>query len=210
VRFQRVTRVLNLFLQLCNFVVLPAPEPETRTISRAPCTRFAGSRLPSPYHFPARIQSFQAVAAPFLGDSVFKSRTVADSKSQVPILSSKPPRKGRSPRIRRGLKSSKGTVTRIVLLRNKTHKNRHRPFRQKIAPRARRPARWSPAALWASRSAPAAHRPFRMKGWRTNKPYHIFYYRFGLDLGRDMTEATAGQSRGRFALSESPRRIHPP
>src|SRR5271170_2301134 len=32
-----------------------------------------GSSLPSPYHFPARIQSFQAVAAPFPGDSVFKS-----------------------------------------------------------------------------------------------------------------------------------------
>jgi hypothetical protein len=28
-----------------------------------------GTRLPSPYHFPARIQSFQAVAAPFPGDS---------------------------------------------------------------------------------------------------------------------------------------------
>jgi hypothetical protein len=29
-----------------------------------------GSRLPRPYHFRARIQSFQAVAAPFPGDSV--------------------------------------------------------------------------------------------------------------------------------------------
>src|SRR5271170_8134813 len=29
-----------------------------------------GSRLPSPYHFRARNQSFQAVAAPFPGDSV--------------------------------------------------------------------------------------------------------------------------------------------
>jgi hypothetical protein len=30
-----------------------------------------GSRFPSPYHFRARIQSFQAVAAPFQGDSGF-------------------------------------------------------------------------------------------------------------------------------------------
>ena len=32
-----------------------------------------GTRLPSPYHFRARIQSFQAVAAPFPGDSVLPS-----------------------------------------------------------------------------------------------------------------------------------------
>src|SRR5277367_942434 len=31
-----------------------------------------GSRLPRPYHFPARIQSFQAVAAPFPGDATAK------------------------------------------------------------------------------------------------------------------------------------------
>ena len=33
-----------------------------------PCTRFVGSMLPRPYHFRARIQSFQTVAAPFPGD----------------------------------------------------------------------------------------------------------------------------------------------
>src|SRR5271155_1093953 len=32
-----------------------------------------GSRLPGPYHFRARIQSFQAFAAPFPGDSVLPS-----------------------------------------------------------------------------------------------------------------------------------------
>jgi hypothetical protein len=31
-----------------------------------------GSKLPRPYHFPARIQSFQAVAAPFPGDPTAK------------------------------------------------------------------------------------------------------------------------------------------
>src|SRR5271154_3940798 len=40
---------------------------------RAPVPYLVGSRLPSPYHFPARIQSFQAVAAPFPGDSVVSS-----------------------------------------------------------------------------------------------------------------------------------------
>jgi len=33
-----------------------------------PSTTSCGSRLPRPYHFRARIQSFQAVAAPFPGD----------------------------------------------------------------------------------------------------------------------------------------------
>jgi hypothetical protein len=40
----------------------------------------------------------------------------------------KSPRKGRDPRIGEAWKSSKSTVARIVFLRNKTHKNRHRPF----------------------------------------------------------------------------------
>ena len=37
---------------------------------RARVPDVVGSRLPSPYHFRARIQSFQALAAPFPGDSV--------------------------------------------------------------------------------------------------------------------------------------------
>jgi hypothetical protein len=37
---------------------------------RARVPDLVGSRLPSPYHFGARIQSFQGVAAPFAGDSV--------------------------------------------------------------------------------------------------------------------------------------------
>ena len=40
-----------------------------------------GSRLPSPYHFRARIQSFQAVAAPFPGNSVF---AVRPSRGAIP------------------------------------------------------------------------------------------------------------------------------
>jgi hypothetical protein len=38
---------------------------------RARVPDLVGSRFPSPYHFWAWIQSFQAVAAPFPGDSVF-------------------------------------------------------------------------------------------------------------------------------------------
>ena len=41
---------------------------------RARLPDLVSSRFPSPYHFPARIQSFQAVAAPFPGDSVLSSR----------------------------------------------------------------------------------------------------------------------------------------
>ena len=45
-------------------------------VSRAPDTRSCGSRLPRPYHFRARIQSFQTVAAPFPGDSVLRAPSV--------------------------------------------------------------------------------------------------------------------------------------
>ena len=41
---------------------------------RARIPDVVGSRLPRPYHFRARIQSFQAVAAPFPGEPVLPSR----------------------------------------------------------------------------------------------------------------------------------------
>ena len=41
---------------------------------RARVPDVVGSGLPSPYHFRARIQSFQGVAAPFAGESVGLSR----------------------------------------------------------------------------------------------------------------------------------------
>src|SRR5271170_8012365 len=49
----------------------------SRAAPRQPRARLpdvVGSGLPSPYHFRARIQSFQGVAAPFAGDSVGLSR----------------------------------------------------------------------------------------------------------------------------------------
>ena len=44
---------------------------------RARIPHLVASRLPRPYHFRARIQSFQAVAAPFPGDSVLPSGPLA-------------------------------------------------------------------------------------------------------------------------------------
>src|SRR5277367_2189984 len=49
----------------------------SRAAPRQPRARLpdvVGSGLPSPYHFRARIQSFQGVAAPFAGESVGLSR----------------------------------------------------------------------------------------------------------------------------------------
>ncbi|MFZ0209789.1 MAG: hypothetical protein WAL59_27395, partial [Roseiarcus sp.] len=52
-------------LQPCHSCGVAHGQPRARSL------HLVGSRLPSPYHFRARIQSFQPVAAPFPGDSVF-------------------------------------------------------------------------------------------------------------------------------------------
>ena len=55
----------------CNFATLSflGRQPESaHGQSRARVPYLVGSRLPRPYQFRARIQSFQAVAAPFPGD----------------------------------------------------------------------------------------------------------------------------------------------
>jgi hypothetical protein len=71
---ERSQSVRRLFLQLrhCGSsagVALGRPR------ARAP--DLVGSRLPSPYHFRARIQSFQGVAAPFPGGSALSSDPLA-------------------------------------------------------------------------------------------------------------------------------------
>jgi hypothetical protein len=53
-----------------QLVIVAGRHPEPRGQPRARVPDIVGTRLPSPYHFRARIQSFQAVAAPFPGDSV--------------------------------------------------------------------------------------------------------------------------------------------
>src|SRR5271155_539810 len=64
------------------FVVVSARQPESRPVSRAArILHLVGSRLPRPYHFPARIQSFQAVAAPFPGEL---RSAVRPSRAEVP------------------------------------------------------------------------------------------------------------------------------
>jgi hypothetical protein len=68
---------------LCNGATARArhsrgsPTGVARRQPRARVPHLVGSTLPSPYHFRARIQSFQAVAAPFPGDSVLPSGPLA-------------------------------------------------------------------------------------------------------------------------------------
>ena len=102
-------------LSQSNFVFLAA-RPESRMISRARVPDLVGSRFPSPYHFRARIQSFQAVAPPFPGDS---------SKPRLPDLSSK----GRAAPtgIGGGLKSSKSTIASFWFSRNKNRRRKSPP-----------------------------------------------------------------------------------
>ena len=78
---------------------------------RARVPHLVGSRLPSPYHFPARIQSFQAVAAPFPGNSFLPSA----SPAAIPATET-----SRSKRSKIGSAVSAGTAARtnIELLRH--------------------------------------------------------------------------------------------
>ena len=66
----------------CNFVILGSSAGSAHAQPRAHVPYLVGTRLPSPYHFRARIQSFQAVAAPFPGDSVFPSATTPRFKDR--------------------------------------------------------------------------------------------------------------------------------
>ena len=77
---ERLQSVRRLFLQLRNFVIPAARRPEARTVGRVP--DLVGSRLPSPYHFRARIQSFQAVAVPFRGGRPSKRSPMSTKRSR--------------------------------------------------------------------------------------------------------------------------------
>src|SRR5271169_5960336 len=72
-----VLRFKALGAFFCNFAI-PGPPPflsvGARGQLRARILDLVASRLPRPYHFRARIQSFQVVAAPFPGDSVLPFR----------------------------------------------------------------------------------------------------------------------------------------
>ena len=70
-RFQNLRRLFLQLLQPCHSCGVAHGQP------RAHLLHLVGSRLPGPYHFRARIQSFQPVAAPFPGDSVLPSGPLA-------------------------------------------------------------------------------------------------------------------------------------
>ena len=71
--------------ELRNFATLSFSRLLSRRQPRARVPDLVGSRPPRPYHFPARIQSFQAVAAPFPGDSVFKSERLQTENRKSPF-----------------------------------------------------------------------------------------------------------------------------
>jgi hypothetical protein len=80
-------------LQLCHSYGSSAGVAHGRPRARVP--HLVGSRLPRPYQFRARIQSFQAVAASFPGDSVFPSGTLAPRSRRPKRLGSKDRRSAR-------------------------------------------------------------------------------------------------------------------
>ena len=80
---------------------------------RARVPHLVASRPPRPYHFPARIQSFQTVAAPFPGDSVLPSRS-----SRAAIPATETPRFKRSTITLGDLRRDGGVGTNIERLRN--------------------------------------------------------------------------------------------
>ena len=70
-----ITAAQKVGIAAGKYQELQLPSCPHQPRSRVP--DLVGSRLPSPYHFRARIQSFQGVAAPFPGDSVLPSASRA-------------------------------------------------------------------------------------------------------------------------------------
>jgi hypothetical protein len=99
----------------CNFATFHSGGPSPGVAHGQPRARvphLVGSRLPSPYHFQARIQSFQAFAAPFPGDSILPSRsrgprTYAPNPRPFSLyVTSSTPASNRSPRMKRACRFS--------------------------------------------------------------------------------------------------------
>jgi hypothetical protein len=127
---------------------------------------------------------------PFPGaDSIFSSRCGAISRRlrfQIPngcrlqiaspILSSKSPRKGRDhPRASGGRPEElkKDCSTNSASPKQNAQKSTP-PVSAENRAQARRPARWSPRRPLGVAFGAGPRRSIRMKGRRTNKPYHIF------------------------------------
>jgi hypothetical protein len=88
-RFQSIRR---FFLQPCHS---PGRHPESASGQPRAVPDVVGSGLASPYHFRARIQSFQTLAAPFPGDSVLPSGPLAPRSRRPKRLGSKDRRSAR-------------------------------------------------------------------------------------------------------------------
>ena len=109
-RFQSIRR---LFLSLRNFVILAARQPEPHNGQpRGYVPYLVGSRLPRPYHFAARIQSFQAIAAPFPGASFF-SQPLAPRSRRPNRLGSKARQSPRRSPLRRRPRNKHRTTTQL-------------------------------------------------------------------------------------------------
>src|SRR5271155_1973036 len=78
-----ITAAQKVGIAAGKYQELQLPSCPHQPRSRVP--DLVGSRLPSPYHFRARIQSFQGVATPFAGDSVLPSASrAAISATETP------------------------------------------------------------------------------------------------------------------------------
>ncbi len=155
-RFQWLGR---LFLQLW-----PTPEslslfrPFSRSAPGQPRARIldlVGSRLARPYHFPARIQSFQAAAAPFPGDSVLPRA------SRAAIATTETPRYPFGVHIRLSLLTIRPIFTCAISLRDKNYhdtllyfrKAKSSDFQTETTSRSARDATHLPAKPEAGRLA---------------------------------------------------------
>ena len=95
----------------CNFVISRGLSGVRARSAARRVPHLVGSRFPSPYHFRARIQSFQAVAAPFPGDSVLPSA----SRAAIPATETPPFKRST---IGSAVSSIGGVGTNIEQLRN--------------------------------------------------------------------------------------------
>ena len=124
-RFQSVGRLFLSLSRSCG-------SQSERTVSRAPrVPDLVASTLPRPYHFPAWIQSFQAVAAPFPGDSVLPSDPLAPRSGRNASVQKFAPDWAREavtrPRSKRPDDLKRHPSTNLVSPKEKSKKNRRAP-----------------------------------------------------------------------------------
>jgi hypothetical protein len=143
-------------------------QQESCRVSRARVPYLVGQRLPRPYHFPARIQSFQALAAPFPGDSGCPQRLAQSSRRPKRIAA----RQGESRRVSRapvyhilwvpGFRDHTISRRGFNLFKRLRRHFRHFPATpccpQRFAPRSRRPRRVGSKDRRSARRPPPGRR----------------------------------------------------